>query len=385
MLHPVSNEVSRMGVYYTLAVVFNIAVLSAHAQTQYGAGDTQIIDYSSEFCESLEATYNVRDSNISPSTLYILSEPSTLSDSNSFQFSQTANVSDDKVVLFDYHFYQGSVIFLTICRDEGNYTRPKYFYLLKGKHILADLKTHKDTLAVSVTSLNVTTLCADGYHMLNYTINTEEQYYLLLSGYDRDNVILSTNMTFNRSKYETPANNSASIIGSCTIDLFGDSCTVGVPLSKNYALLTYGTSSESPEEWDKDVRIDITCNTRVWLWVAIFVPIILFLILCVLVVLISICLLRKYRQHKGFSSEMAPLIRHRYEKPSNVAEYTQPSIATRKTLSYDKLTEMAITADDASNPHIIAENPNPPPSFTDHPSSPRFGSPTFTTFKPDNK
>lgn len=360
-----------METLYILTFVLT-TTLSAHAQMWYGAGDTRIVEYSSVFCQSLEAVYNTRDSTIGPSTLYVLSERPTLSDSESFHL----NISGNQSVQYGYHFYEGSRISVDICINEDNYTSPRYLYLLNQNHSLSSSNSHSETVKLSIKYLNITELCSNGRQRFNYSILTEGEYYLLIRGYSQDNITISANMLFVRTMYHIPDD---TIINSCRLEsVFGSICSVSIPLSTNYGLLVYGNSSDSPDQWDKDIRIDITCSARVWLYAVIIVPSVL--LLCVVVIVIVGCIFAKRRRSQGYRSELrAPLLRGKWEKPS---EKTRLSGPTEKRLMYDKLTEMAITADTDSNPHIVSANPNPPPSFSDRAMSPTYGSPTFSTFKP---
>ena len=351
---------------------FRAPLLGVEAVTSvdYAPGDTRLLTYS-PFCQALTVTYSGSPQavDIGPSLLYSLSAEPILTSGDSFNFSQSEFLSSSHAYFeWDLHFYGGSEVRVSACINESG---SAVYYLIKGKDGFDDWKFHSQTNAV-VDRFRVKSNCSSRYSK----ISEEDQYFLVIQRVESEFQIM-IDISVNRTEYL--AKNEAQIERSRFNA--SDSGTVQTPINLgSYILLIYGDSNQSPENWNtiaSQFSTDITCEPRIWLYAVIAIGGVLILLLCIVCfACCCVCVVRCYKRRK--SSERNPLLHDWDDVGTSIHQY-HPYVDRGSKL--DNLTELAIAAPDASNPHIAQFKEDiKSPSFQDNYLS--SASPKFSTFKP---
>jgi hypothetical protein len=341
------------------------------ASVDYAPGDTRLLSYS-PFCQALTVTYSgsPRAVDIGASVLYALNTEPTLTSEDSFYFSRSEILNNSNTYYeWDLHFYRGSEIQVSACIN-GNGSA--VYYLIKGKDGFSNWKFHSQTNSV-LDSFRVESNCLSN----NYSKITEEDQYFLVIQRVESEINVTLNISVNRIGYS--AKNEVEIKQSHFNA--SDSGSVQTPINLgSYILLTYGNSSRSPETWNtiaSQFSTNISCEPRIWLYAVIAIGGALALLLCVVCfTCCCVCAMRRCKKRK--SSELNPLLRDWDDVGTSIHQY-HPYMDHGSKL--DNLTELAIAAPDASNPHIVQFKEDiKSPSFQDNYLS--SASPKFSTFKP---
>lgn len=346
--------------------------VEAVASVDYAPGDTRLLTYS-PFCQALTVTYSGSPQavDIGPSVLYSLSAEPILTSRDSFNFSRSEVLSNSHTYYeWDLHFYRGSEVRVSACIN-GNGSA--VYYLIKGKDGFDDWKFHSQMDSV-LDSFRVESNCSGRYSK----ILEEDQYFLIIQRV-KSKFNITMDISVNRTEYS--AKNEAQIEQSRFN--VSDSGTVQTPIDLgSYILLVYGSSNQSPENWNTialQLSTDITCEPRIWLYAVIAVGGALVLLLCIVCfACCCLCVVRCCKKRK--SSEHNPLLRDWDDVDTSIHQY-HPYVDRSRGNKLDNLTELAIAAPDASNPHIaqFKEDIKSPSFQDDYLSS---ASPKFSTFKP---
>ena len=365
-----------------LASCFYDAPISADAaaasSVDYAPGDTRLLSYS-PFCQSLTVTYPASSSHevhIGPSLLYALStEPTLTSQGGSFDFNRSDILLDNSRMYYkwDLHFYRGSEIRVSACM---NVSGSAVYYLIKGKDGFNDWKVHSQMTSI----LSMSTIDNNCLSSRYFEITEEDQYFLVIQRNESVTQAVSVNISISFNRTEYAFNNEAQNLIELSSFNVSESGSVQTPLNRgNYILLVYGNSSESPENWNtiaSQLSTDTSCEPRIWLYAVVSAGGVLVLLLCIACLACCMCAVCRCKRQK--SSELNPLLRDWDDVDTAIQSY-HPYVDRGSQL--DNLTELAIAAPDASNPHIAHFKEDlKSPSFQDNYLS--SGSPRFSTFKP---
>ena len=337
----------------------------------YAPGDTRLLTYS-PFCQALTVAYSKPSVNIGPSVLYSLNVEPMLTNVDSFNFHRFDILNNSRTCYeWDLHFYRESELQVSACIN-GNGSA--MYYLIKGKDGFNDWKFHSQMNSV-VNSFKIDSTCSRKY----FEITEEDQYFFVFQMIESEIQVVNITMdiSVNRSGYSV--NNEVQFIEKRRFTATS-SGSVQIPLNHgSFVLLFYGNSSESPEYWNNiasQLATDITCEPRIWLYAVITVGAVLALLLCIVCIACCICAVRHCKKRR--SSELNPLLRDWDDVNTDIQKY-HPYVDRGGKL--DNLTELAIAAPDASNPHIAQFKEDiKSPSFQDNYLS--SASPKFSTFKP---
>lgn len=352
----------------------------------YGPGDTQSLFFSSIFCEELSASKDTLYSNsFLQSTLYLLSEPSTLTREVDVSFNDVFSIFD-KVHQRDFHLFPGSVIAIEACADKSTYDGVGSFYLVKGKSTYeewSDAGGKNDPK--SVASLHIWNFCdEEPTKSISFTVIEEDQYYLMFINDRHMTPYISeiyTNYTIQRRVYDF---NESSVINSCSFTT--NPCALKMPFQHTTSvLLTYGKPLDWGDEWNNKA-IDIMCIPRVWFYIILTATGILLLAASTFFGCVVCCCISRFLLKEDEAE--APLLNSRtgtlYDNSPPMKEMDDPSKYEqgRSGNQYSKTNDRYRTSlVGAKRPNIVAHRTHPPPSFKKSPG-PRFamGSPTYETF-----
>ena len=346
------------------------AARGTSASVEYAPGDTRLLDYS-PFCQALTVTYSLPRVDIGPSVLYALSTKPMLTGVDSFDFHRSDILNSSSTYYeWDLHFHSGSEIQVSACTNTSG---SAMYYLIKGKDRFNDWKLHSRMNSV-LDSFRINSNCSSKY----FKIEEEDQYYLVIQRIESEiqAVNITMDISVNRTEY------SVKNVAQIELSRFNasDSGSVQTPINHgSYILLVYGNSSESPEYWNtiaSQLSTDISCEPRIWLYAVVAAGGALVLLLCIVCCVCCVCTVRHCKKRK--SSELNPLLRDWDDVDTDIQRY-HPYVDRGSKL--DNLTELAIAAPDASNPHIAQFREDiKSPSFQDNYLS--SASPKFSTFKP---
>ena len=337
----------------------------------YAPGDTRLLNSQALFCQALTVAYST-PVNISSSALYVLEAEPTLTTLDRFAFIQSETLNNSrKFYSWNLHFYAGSQISFSACiNGSGSAVN----YVIKGWSKFR----HNDWNKSAVNSFKINSTCPNR-HAYSFKVTEENQYFLVFRKSESEDQPVSVliEISFRRTGYKVE--NDVQIFDRDSFNA-NDSGRVHLPLgSSSHILLVYGNSSELPENWSSispHLTTDVTCEPRIWVYAVIAVGAALVLLLCIACVVCCTCLVCHSKKRK--LSERNPLLRDWDDVDTDIHSY-HPYKERRNKL--DNLTELAIAAPDASNPHIAQFKEDiKSPSFQDDYLS--NASPKFSTFKP---
>ena len=348
-----------------ITILSGLRLAEGKPQVDYAPGDTQVLDYTA-FCEDLTLRYTDPVS-IGPSAVYALDSKPVLTDGDSFNFHLTEALNNSsRYYDWNLHFYEDSTIDVSACVN-GNGSAE--YFLIQGKESFDDWVNSQVKSPSVVDTFVLDNSCAEA----NYTINEEDQYFVVFTLIEEKVVNLSLNITFNRRKHAVENKyNTKHYFNAST------STAIQTPLNQSsFIVLVYGNSSESPENWNTlELNIEVNCMARVWLYAVTVIGPALVLLLCIVCIVCCVCCIRR---SKRCSPEDSPLLRNWDDDTESHSYYQYSNISKR----LDPLTELAIATPGVSNPHIAQFKEDiKSPSFQDDYLA--VGSPKFSTFKPVN-
>lgn len=351
-----------------------VTTVEAAASVDYAPGDTRLLNYS-PFCQALTVSYSGSPSlveDIGPSVLYALSSEPVLTHGDSFNFNQSDVLNSSHTYYeWNLHFHSGSEIHASACVIGGG---SAMYYLIKGKDGFSDWKFQSQTNSV-LNSFRIDSNCSSRY---SKAIIEEDQYFLVFQMVESEVKVvnISVDISVNRTEYSVKSE------AQIEVSQFNasDSASVQTPITRSsYVLLVYGNSSVSPEKWNtiaSQLSTDVQCEPRIWLYAVVAAAGALVLLLCVVCLVCCVCVICCCKKRK--SSELNPLLHDWDDVDTDIQRY-HPYVDRGSKL--DNLTELAIAAPDASNPHIVQFKEDiKSPSFQDNYLS--SASPKFSTFKP---
>ena len=263
MCHPSSLVCMFILVFLSLLVVLGTLVLlfyyaqgdftsTQSSRVTFGPGDTQNLFLSPLFCEQLspspDASYG---DGFEPSTLYLLRAEPTLMGEASIVFQDYLNGNKQQ----NFHFYPNSVIAFDVCTNSSEFGS---FYLIKSQKLYLEWKSKPQSEPQHVHFLEVSKLCSEGWQSFNYTVEEEDQYYLLFI-----NSTIMVSYDIKRTVYKFDA---STVETSCNFTTEA-SCSVHVPFKISAAaLLVYGVPLDWGSRWN-NAAIDVSCSKqRVWMY-----------------------------------------------------------------------------------------------------------------------
>ncbi len=256
----------------------------------YAPTDTRIIPVSNTLCQGLELTVTDNTPNYIAS-LFMLDSPPKLAGE---VFSVT---SFSHYNYFYYYLYPGSNFTVSACMNEDTGNQNGTFDLIKGNKYYE--QWNQDGPHTSTYHTTINAQCADGRRdTFSYWIEKEDYYFfVLLSQYPYDSQVNST-LSFYRTLYEW---SDYSNYCSESIESYGVSCSVSVPLSLQTAFLAIKPKDGSQVDWSVEqigIGLNITCIPRIWMYVLISLAILTGLVAIFLPILVCIIVhLRKINKN----------------------------------------------------------------------------------------
>ena len=236
-------------------------------QHAYSPTDTVLISYSNTLCQGLQLSVPVPDFPVS-STLYLLDEKPELGKQDPFSFYRKSILTERG----DYEYwkvflYPGSTASYSACYLLETGGQNVVFYLVKGTN---NYEYWQDNYNSFLYKDRITSSCSSGPNSsYTFTATAEDNYYFILELNNSNPSEVGINFDFNRILYDV---NNGSIISSCGIllDERGSLCSVSLPLSSHpTALLEMQPYGEETDEWDSNIRVDVTCQPRAWVYAVI--------------------------------------------------------------------------------------------------------------------
>ena len=292
----------------------------------YAPTDTAIITFSHPLCDKLSIHPPNTDFPVL-SSIYLLTQHPKLSKEESFSFYRELNLRNKEYQYIKLFLYPGSNATYSGCLSQSD--NHFIFFLVKGFHNFDRWKMGYSNSHIHEETINAR--CQDQPNS-TYTFQAEEEdnYYLIYESTSPNPSTLAVTFSFERVLYDF---SDDTIAANCQVFLNDtESCSIAVPLSSpTTALLVLEPLGEGLVEWDANIRVDINCHLRAWLYIVIIVSSLLFAgILIVLAIVIFICCCRKSKssnltsnQSPAEPSEHSTLV-DEDTKPTYDEEYTPP-------------------------------------------------------------
>lgn len=260
-----------------------------HNNHIYAPVDTAIITFSHPFCEGLILKSPDSEFFIE-ATLYLLKQIPTLGRLDEGTYYSEARLSQN-YQYWHLFLYPGSSVHYSACSVAAIAEPPVLFYLVKGNRGYKEWRSDHSTAYTHREEINAVCDTNDNA-TFSYTVDDEDNYYFIFDSEAEPMTVTGITFNFSRVLYEV---SSSSVVSECSIRLNDStSCQVPVSLSSEpVAMLELALLAPDSMEWDADVRVDVTCSARVWLYVVIAFSAIAFVGLLVLVaVVVYLCFCR---------------------------------------------------------------------------------------------
>ncbi len=349
-----------------VAVIFIFFVLpSSYGSTgefKLAPGNSRTFSYSTTFCQSLRIK-SAASKPVFSRWLYLLRDEPPLNRRDSF----TINYIDPGMSLlgkrnnksFNYYLYPGSNFSMEYCL-ELTYPQPVNFFLIRKE---SEFNSWEDNPSskYALTTTTINNSCAQGKESFSYNITSAEEYYFVF--YNPSSIctaLLNVSMQFERMLYNITKENVARYCQ--IIPGWNTTCSVDVPYgSDNTALVNVNAADKQTDFYGTKVTVDWECDVRVWIYVVIIAPPLVFLVACVITVVIVCCTCycrikrrRKYRSLTQLSSAAPTLTVDTIAPPPYSPGYGTMSGETRCHM------HSVVTSDFTESPPVTADTPKPP-------------------------
>ena len=323
---------------------------------EYALTDKVIRSYNGYFCQGLEAQST--DAPIgnfqSNATLYLLSSPPPLTDSEHFNFSERAllDTTTNNYHFWNFYLNTGSQVSLNVCYpiDTRSGNHMAKFYLIRGTKNYNKWTDDQDqSHAVKYTRLlsNCQTIAyqvpQDGLYYFVFYLDTS---FLSLS------TTIKVSFDFDRTVYHVSPD---SVVQNCSIPLDGySSCSISVPMSSGYtALLSLNTSL--PVDYGDGANVKVNCQPRSWFYAVVILSALLPVVVIIAIVVTCICI----RVRRGKKNRYSLLNQTNTIVNTNASGNSRQASGTTVTDS--------TTFANSSGPEIKPPTSNPPaynPSYS---------------------
>ena len=271
----------------TLVVVLSVALsirygdYKGNTENAYTYGDTQIVTYSTSFCEGLSLSSNVG------AQLYLLKDRPLLSGPvNNLTVSERVVVNADTYYYLNYRLYTGSNVQMLYCLIKFSHFSILNFYFIKGKDNFNDWKGNRSAThsKVYIPILNP----CNSLQTWNYNITASDTYYLVFDNVSKK-VKAEITLFFHRTEYVVSKSN---IANSCST-VPSSKCTVQVPYESHYTGLLKINNTNASVTNDENFSVSWSCNSRAWIYfIIVFVPTVFVFLVLIAVLTVCICCAR---------------------------------------------------------------------------------------------
>ena len=335
----------------------------------YSPGDTQLIGYSSLYCQGLNMSAN------NGASLYLVPGVPPLSDSDIVYYTPVIN--DNPYGWYDI-LHANSTITLQACITPGTPLTQPYIFIIKGPQNADNFLSHTGTgtstrwkTCCSVAEAQVMDNCSMGNTTIEYTVTETDIYYVFTynsDGYSDgyNNTVLSWNIT--RTEYSIDSYSQQLV--NCSSNSSETKCTLPIPYLTDYRVLLINYPGIV------DIyghRVSISCNLRPGSFV--LVAFLTFLAsLCVLMIIVCTCIcclcpVRKNRQYshlKGYKAYCPDDDNNDQVQPPNscqtVGNYCPPSVIPGRNYPMPDPAPPVINNYPAPDPAPIINYPPPNPT-----------------------
>ena len=264
----------------------------------YAPGDTQLIGYSSFYCQGLDMSAN------NGASLYLVPGVPPLSDSDVVYYTPVINDNP-----WNWHniLHANSTITVQACvtTDTFHTTTQPYIFIMKGRgnalnfiNITSPATSTRWKTCCSVARAQVVDNCGIGNTMIEYTVTETDIYYVFIYNSDGYTNTALSSVSWNITRTEYSVDSYSQPLVNCSSNSIETKCTLPIPyLTDDKVLLIkypgivdlYGR------------RVSISCNLRLGSFV--MVTFLIFLAsLCVVMIIAyacscCLCPVRKNRQY----------------------------------------------------------------------------------------
>ena len=350
--------------------------IAPHPTFFYSPGDTQLIGYSSLYCEGLDMSAH------EGASLYLVPGVPPLSDSDIVYYTPVINKNP-------WNWYDilhaNSTITVQACVTTGTLLTQPYIFIIKSPQNASNFLDRTGTgtstrwkTCCSVTEAQVVDNCGIGNTTIEYTVTETDIYYVFT--YNSDGYT-NTALSWNITRTEYSVNSYSQPLVNCSSNSTETKCTLPIPYLTNYRVLLI----KYPGIVDiYGRRVIISCNPRPGPFV--MVAFLTFLAsLCVLMTIACacfccVCPVRKNRQYshlKGYKAYCPDDDKNDQIQPPNsrptVGNYHPPSVIPARNYPMP---------DPAPAP-VINPAPNPAPVINNYPA-PDPAPPVINNYPPPN-
>ena len=302
-------------VVLSVALSIRYGDYKGNTENAYTYGDTQIVTYSTSFCEGLSLSSDVG------AELYLLKDRPLLSgpvNNLTVQPKNGVTVNADTYYYLNYKLHTGSNVQMNYCLEEGS--SHLNFYFIKGKDNFNDWEGD-GSATHSKVDLLISNACTSGNMTWKYDITASDTYYFAFDNVSKKMLTtVKVTLFFHRTEYVV---SNSSIADSCSIVSSGK-CTVQVPYDSHYTGLLKVRNIDAIVTNDENFSVSWSCNSRAWIYVVIVVIPIIFVVL-VLIAMLTVCICCARRHKKGSTTVQDTSVATEDNTPVNAAIATPPT------------------------------------------------------------
>ncbi len=253
-----------------VAVTSSLTVRSNHSNASnnhgntYPSRDTDLISYSSKFCDQLSMEGNGYLAEQVMLNLYLLKSKPTNTKQGLITFSKNFDLLE-KYEYWFFHLLPNSRIQFNACLEGGTKTT---FFLVKGVRNFAKWEKNGDRHYVMTKSVSGDCGASLGLDF-TYDVHSSDQYYLIFEN-EASFSLVSISVNITQVQYVVSPDD---VINNCSVSLDSyDSCNLPVAYSSNY---TKALLQLEPKvnyiDWEANNAVHVRCHPRAWLYAVISV------------------------------------------------------------------------------------------------------------------
>ena len=243
----------------TLSVRSSRSKVRHRYDNAYFSRDTNLIGYSSKFCDRLSIRGHGESGEQAMLTLSLLKSRPIDTEQKQITFSKTSYVAYT-YLYWRFHLLSNSKIKLNACLRSRS---SAFFYLVKGTRNFAKWEKNKRNYEMRKPFSSV---CQSTFNFV-YGVHADDQYFLIFDNkYDSSTLELNVNVS-QVLHIVSPDN----VINNCSVSLNSeDSCSMPVAYSSSYteALLQLEPKGQFTD-WEANNVVHVRCHPRAWLYAVI--------------------------------------------------------------------------------------------------------------------
>ena len=259
--------------------------------------DNEVLFVSTDdsFCSGLTLKDESMDSE---ATIFSLHRPPALDGFSNITVKANKSVSktQEDALLWSGYLYPGSTIKVLACGGVEGDVRIIVFLSTNNFELW---KANRASLDSAYQYMNVSYVCPQEQILeVQVAEDVDDQWYIVIDNRNSGDVDTRVTAEVYRKVYTIK---ETDIISSCQAHNDISECRIPTTRGATYLVTT---SINSAQEYDQTVNVKVQCVVREWLYAAIIVPLMLFLVILGVVTLVGVCYCRRKMRESAHPTPM---------------------------------------------------------------------------------